>query len=90
MAGLALCEEVVGRSAALRAALYARAQALQLLKASLVCEPVDMSFFTTQGAPPKAPIGVPDAGNDEPTTSAPAVYTAFVVQLEATAVLSKH
>lgn len=64
MTGLALCEEVVGRSAALRAGLYARAQALQLLKASLVCEPVDMAFFATEGAPPKLPVGVPDAGNN--------------------------
>lgn len=66
MTGLAMCEEVVGRSAALRAALYARAQALQLLKASFVCEPVDMAFFTTEGAPPKLPVGVPDVGNDKP------------------------
>lgn len=61
MASLALCEEVVGMSAALRAALYARAQALQLLKTSLACEPVDRGLFTTEGALP-TPAGVPDAG----------------------------
>ena len=63
MASLAICEEVVDRSAALRAALYARAQALQLLKTSLACEPVDRGLFTTGGAPP-TPVGVPDAGKD--------------------------
>ena len=64
MASLAVCEDVVGRSAALRAALYARAQALQLLKTSLACEPVDMALFTTKSAPP-APAGIPDAGNEQ-------------------------
>ena len=61
MVGLALCEQVVARSAALRAVLYARVQALQLLKAPLTCEPVDMSLFATEGA---SPTGFSDAGSD--------------------------
>ena len=61
MAGLALCEQVVARSGALRAVLYARVQALQLLQSPLTCEPVDMSLFATEGA---SPTGVPDAGSD--------------------------
>lgn len=87
MTGLALCEEVVSRSAAVRAGLYARAQALQLLNSSLVCEPIDMAFFAIDGAPPKLPLGVPDAGNNELKNSATNRMLHPTVSFEVIAVL---
>lgn len=50
---------MVSRAVALRAALYERAQTLQLLKVPLACEPVDMSLFTTGGT---SPVGLADPG----------------------------
>ena len=59
--GLALCQQVIETAAGLRAALYARVQALQLLKAPIKCEPVELSLFSTRGAP-TALVGSPNAG----------------------------
>ena len=60
---LARCKQLVEVAVALRAALYARAQSLQLLKASFPVEALDLSLFRQAGeAEPAAANGTDSAG----------------------------
>lgn len=60
---LARCKRLMEVATALRAALYARAQSLQLLKAPFLVEALDLSLFTQAGeAEPAAVNGADSTG----------------------------
>ena len=62
-ADLSLCKQVMEVAAALRSGLYARAQALQLLRTPFLCEPLDLRLLN-QATDTQAPetAGLVDAG----------------------------
>lgn len=60
---LARCKQLMEVATALRAALYARAQSLQLLKAPFPVEALDLSLFRQAGeAEPAAANGADSTG----------------------------
>ena len=62
-AGLSFSKAVLEVAAALRAGLYARTQALQLLKAPIPCEALNLSLLSGGDSAVAAPVGAVDQGD---------------------------